>query len=544
MTRSSAVLPVCSTASTAHEEMSRFGTAACPVATASTLGSPSVGSADKKAAAQAVTEMPSMKKQLRKLTNKKVAPTPTGLATALSRKRHQQWSRTVFKGWRLRASQRAAWRQPCDPEDEGTPTLEEIAAAKFREQVLRLTLFGWRQAEADTCSGAPFQRTSSLISSFMAESTSAGGASSLPSETGSFADSLSLDGCSVVQDAGDDAACWLDRIRFLGALPPWSLPHVAQGKGKRKRIGIDLGGVIFIYRASKWVWKALAGVRRIVEIFSAENVFILSRVEIDGPMHMACCEELTRPGGFLEMSGIPLDNVVFVPAVSGRFGKGAIAACLGLTHFVDDKCEVLRSVYADECGNSGDLIREFGGKLFHFEHGGRGKLRPCCPAEMSSGFKALYCAVSGWPELLDHFDEDIHPRTNEAGDGSRKRFYAPLPKTRQDGLASTSFVASAVAVHRMPVGVAQDAAFDVAARLIGGFQEIVDFAGVRILLRGQGSPQPQPKSDEQHALSIEIRSKCSGRGHFETAVSLVEDLLRDVVQQHDEFKASLEAARR
>merc|ERR1712228_920988 len=172
------------------------------------------------------------------------------------------------------------------------------------------------------------------------------------------------------------------------------------------RIGVDLGGVVFVNRATRWVRNALHGVRGLVKLFGAENVFVVSRVELNGSMHRACRRELTKSGGFLEKSGLLPSNVVFVPTVDGPFGKGAVSARLGLTHFIDDRPEVLKSIYADEAGNSGDLVRKFQGKLIHFEHGGMGTRRPSEPEEMPADFRHHYRPVSGWSEVLECFEEN------------------------------------------------------------------------------------------------------------------------------------------
>jgi len=290
-------------------------------------------------------------------------------------------------------------------------------------------------------------------------------------------------------------------------LPTWDIPRVFQDIGRKIRIGVDLGGVIFVHRANTWVRKALDGVRALISAFGAENVFIVSRVQLNGPLHRACSRALTKPRGFLEKTGMLLDNVVFVPTVDGPCGKGAIAAKLGLTHFVDDRSEVLKSVFADEAGNCGDLVRKFQGKLFHFEHGGKGERRPSEPAEMPDDFRKHYYPVSGWSEVMAFFSEDVH------GVGQSR---------------ASKFTSSGVGVHRMQVSTEGTVGAHVVAQLLAGFAEIEDFTGVKILLRGKGSPHPQPKSEEQAPLSIVVRTKPGGGG-LDIAVPLVEDLLGEAL---------------
>merc|ERR1712050_332934 len=180
------------------------------------------------------------------------------------------------------------------------------------------------------------------------------------------------------------------------------------------------------------------------------------------------------------------------------------------THFIDDRAEVLQSVYADEAGNSGDLITNLDGKLFHFDHGGTGKCLPTPPTKMSDGIRNHYHGVSGWIDVLAHSGKDIACE--------RLRPHASV------------FTKTPVFMHRIEVGINEDVAFGVTAHLAKGFQEIEDFAGVKIVLRGRGSPHPQPKCEELNPLAIVIRTKPNGCGDLDTAVILAEDLLRDVIQ--------------
>merc|ERR1712232_620737 len=136
------------------------------------------------------------------------------------------------------------------------------------------------------------------------------------------------------------------------------------------------------------------------------------------------------------MSGIPIENVVFCSAADGANGKGVVSAKLGLSHFVDDLPKVLKSVYADPAGNSGDLVRTFKGKLFHFQNGGRYKHRSSELDGTSAGFKDYYHAVSGWTEVLDCFNRD-----------------------------SSVFTKSGIEVHRIQIGADGDVALHMVTRL-------------------------------------------------------------------------------
>ncbi len=97
---------------------------------------------------------------------------------------------------------------------------------------------------------------------------------------------------------------------------------------------------------------------------------------------------------------------MLVNDINGPNGKGVAAKRLGLSHFVDNKCEVLESVVADKAGNSGVFIQRFQGTLFHFATGGSGKWKPGRPPAMSSELQQYYCAVSGWKEVLSKFGKD------------------------------------------------------------------------------------------------------------------------------------------
>lgn len=385
-----------------------------------------------------------------------------------------------------------------------------IVDAKFREQVLRLALFGWHRANGEVpISDCSLLRTSGLIADFISEaSTTLQGTDSVGSSTGSTLAELTHSVQSETASCADSASLAGDIscFGFLGSVPTWELPDVVNDCGKQCRIGVDLGGVIFVDQVRRWVPQAVDGVRGLVKIFGAQNVFIVSKVKLHGPVHLACCEALAKSGGFLEKVGIPLENVVFVPAVSGPHGKGSVGEKLGLTHFVDDRYDVLQSIYADESSNSGHLVRKFNGMLFHFEHGGRCTRRPSAPAGMPASLIKHYHAVSGWPELIAALD-------------------AGTTTSPQKEPLATVFIAGRIEVHRISVGCEANAACRVVPRLLRGFCEIEDFTGVKILLRGAGSPHPQPKREEQDPLSIVIRTQANCGGALELAVPLVEDLL-------------------
>merc|ERR1712227_412817 len=102
------------------------------------------------------------------------------------------------------------------------------------------------------------------------------------------------------------------------------------------------------------MWEVKGGVdavRAILGMFGLNNVFLVSKVRLGGRMHRRTQDWLQGPNGFLERTGLPVESVVFVSDVSGPNGKGVAANALGLSHFVDNKWEVLRAVFADGAGN-------------------------------------------------------------------------------------------------------------------------------------------------------------------------------------------------
>jgi hypothetical protein len=256
--------------------------------------------------------------------------------------------RVAIKAWRYSAADANVEFGECSDE----VVASQVAATKYREQVLRLALLGWHKAEPQLHNTDVLDAVLSQTSTALTEQTYS--ASAISDSCATFAErapsnDITSETYAALSDRtysvlSDTASCAdvasvdgdASGFCFLGAVPTWDLSRVINGLGKQRRVGVDLGGVIFLSRATRLVWKAVDGVRGLVRIFGAENVFIVSRVTLNGSMHHACRIALTRQGGFLEKSGIPAENVVFVPTVAGPNGKGAVSAKLGLTHFVDD----------------------------------------------------------------------------------------------------------------------------------------------------------------------------------------------------------------
>lgn len=99
--------------------------------------------------------------------------------------------------------------------------------------------------------------------------------------------------------------------------------------------------------------------------------------------------------------------------------------------------------------------------------------------------------------------------------------------------------AASVLVHRIAVAIEEDVAFGVVNRLLGpgdeNFKYIAMESGVtKLSLNGKGSPHPQPRSLEQEPLTVCIRAQTSKS--LEKAIAWVEDLLKDIHRDHQDFK--------
>jgi len=379
-------------------------------------------------------------------------------------------------------------------------------AAKKSEQMLRLALAAL--GDKTSCLDDMTERTAStgLDSSSLTTRTM-----SLLDETASSANESLLDASAA-------------------SVP---LPGSSLHKAREPRIGIDIGGVLLTadMRRCSTVYEVpggLSAIRIIADIFGARNVFLVSKVRLGGRMHQRTQQWLSEPDGFLEKSGIPPGNVVFVSAINGVEGKGVAAARLGLSHFIDDKSDVLESVFADKAGNSGDLVRQFDGILFHFATGGIGRWKPKAPIGMSRELASHYCPASGWSDVLRVLRRDSSPRVPPEVDEL---------KVENQHATSAATMASVVLVHRVSVGIEEDGVFGVVRRLTGAndenFKYISGETGAKLVLNGRGSTHPQANSFKEEALTICIRAKTSGS--LEKAAALVEELLHAVCMEHQEM---------
>lgn len=289
-------------------------------------------------------------------------------------------------------------------------------AAKRNEQLLRLALaaLGERSlgemagtssvglmSERTTSAGLDSTRVAARTSSLWSERTNSVGLDSASVTTRTSAPC----GTGLSIDEGSSSDGLTSRATSDVELP---LPEIQAPEVHEPRIGIDIGDVLTVSdKRSMWeVRGAIDAVCLIAELFGARNVFLVSRVRLGGNMHTMTKQCLHKPNGLLEQSKIPADNVVYVSCINGLYGKGVAAKRLGLSHFIDNKEDVLQSVFEDKCGNSGEIVERFDGILFHFASGGTGRWRPKPRLSTSPEFKSHYYAVSGWKALLEILRKD------------------------------------------------------------------------------------------------------------------------------------------
>jgi hypothetical protein len=122
--------------------------------------------------------------------------------------------------------------------------------------------------------------------------------------------------------------------------------------GVTPHLGVDIGGVIIQrtddgddtsfwgdnYLATPAVPGAFVALRRLIEGKFGDNVFIVSK---SGEYTEKRAREWLEHHAFFDRSGVRRDNVVFCRR---REEKAGIARGLGLTHFVDDRLDILVSL--------------------------------------------------------------------------------------------------------------------------------------------------------------------------------------------------------
>lgn len=190
--------------------------------------------------------------------------------------------------------------------------------------------------------------------------------------------------------------------------------------GTEPRIGIDIGGVLTRegdprYRGSYDEWDAsweadgaLDAVKKITQVFGPSNTFLVSKVRPGGRMHRRMELWLHETINFCEVTGLPKENIIFVRTVDGPTGKGVACQKLGISHFVDDKIEVLQSIFDDEAGNSRILVERYQGLLFHFSKGGFSQVPPTTDtSQLSPIMRRHYRSAANWTQVVEQLREKL-----------------------------------------------------------------------------------------------------------------------------------------
>jgi len=149
---------------------------------------------------------------------------------------------------------------------------------------------------------------------------------------------------------------------------------------------------------------ALSSVRRVVEIFGAPNVFIVSKLGKE--MQVLTETWLHETMDVCKQTGLVRENIHFCTRKHGKDGKGAIAQKLKLSHFVDDNFECLESIFSDPVGNSRESVEQFHGKLLLFARSGLGSIPPDCP-KLPRGMSRYFACVANWKQTMEQLDPAV-----------------------------------------------------------------------------------------------------------------------------------------
>jgi hypothetical protein len=117
------------------------------------------------------------------------------------------------------------------------------------------------------------------------------------------------------------------------AASPFAASHVRDPRPRGEQIEEDT--VILDYSRTPPTDAALAVLKRIVETLGPENVFGVSRA---GPNTQRKTREWMQHWNFCQSTGFRSDNMHFC---ASRSDKGPICEKFGVTHYVDDRLEVL-----------------------------------------------------------------------------------------------------------------------------------------------------------------------------------------------------------
>lgn len=173
--------------------------------------------------------------------------------------------------------------------------------------------------------------------------------------------------------------------------------------------GIDVGGVMNKHDNDtgghgEW-WKTrdseapgmMESVKAVAAQVGPSNVYIISRAgfeQQDNTIYWLSEDVMD----FWRQTGIPQSNIRFCSEVSGKKGKGPIAAQLGITHFVDDKDEALGAIWQERA--SAKAIKRARGTLFHFARSGAGPAPTPTQWPLASRPAGTVLPVTGWPAVL------------------------------------------------------------------------------------------------------------------------------------------------
>ena len=154
------------------------------------------------------------------------------------------------------------------------------------------------------------------------------------------------------------------------------------------RIGFDVGNVIlrndtdsseavsFLNRRQSYVDGALEAIGHFVTVISADNAFIISKC---GPTMQERTSDFLDSTDFYGQTGFDRDHVLFC---RHRSEKAPIAASLGLTDFVDDRLDILRSMTTVK-------------RKYLFQRPGKPRLLPSILGPEDGGITITY----SWAEL-------------------------------------------------------------------------------------------------------------------------------------------------
>ena len=107
---------------------------------------------------------------------------------------------------------------------------------------------------------------------------------------------------------------------------------------------------------------AIQSIKQIVHHFGVDNVFIISKCR--DKMRKNTIKWLFETINICGCTDILKENVLFCNERTGKHGKDELVAKHKITHFIDDRHEVLKSILGRD--DTKQCIIRNGGKLIHF----------------------------------------------------------------------------------------------------------------------------------------------------------------------------------